>query len=122
MLLSPDGFGSQSMYRVILSTAAALMAFGIVAAPAMADDRDTCRIAIGDDAIAACNRLIQRNPNDAVAYANGGIAYENKGDHDRAISHYDQAVKLDPKYVHAYVLRGIAYANKSDHDRAIADY
>src|SRR5271154_627750 len=66
-------------------------------------------------------------PNSAFAatrddYYNHGLAYEAKGDHDRAIANYDHAIGLDPKYASAYGGRGKAYEAKGDHDRAIADY
>jgi hypothetical protein len=84
------------MFRAVLCVAAALLTFGIATAPAVADDRATCDKAFGDDAIAACSRLLQRNPNNAIAYSNRGLAYNLKGDYDRAYSDYDQAVRLDP--------------------------
>jgi len=58
-----------------LCAAAALMAFGIATAPAAADDRDTCDNGKGGEAIAACSRLIGRNPKDTGAY-NGNYALE----------------------------------------------
>ena len=110
------------MRRLVLCAAAALMAFGIATAPAAADDRDTCDNGKGDDAIAACSRLIGRNPKDTGTYNNRGLAYYRKGDHDRAIIDYDQAITLDPKYALAYSNRGLAYTDKGDYDRAIADH
>ncbi len=85
------------MHRVILCAAAALLAFGVGAAPAAAADRDTCDKGKSDKVIAACSRLIKRNPNDAIAYINRGAAFANKGDYHRVIADYSQAIRLDPK-------------------------
>jgi biopolymer transport protein ExbD len=60
-----------------------------------ADDTSVCKQATGDEAIAACTRLLALNPRDAVAYTNRGFAYEKKGDHRRASTDYDQATKLN---------------------------
>ncbi|MGH6835049.1 MAG: tetratricopeptide repeat protein, partial [Methylocella sp.] len=62
------------------------------------------------------------DPKLATAYYNRGLAYYDRGDHDRAIADYDAAIRLDPKHVDAYNNRGNAYQAKGDHDRAIADY
>src|SRR5215467_305007 len=110
------------MYRVLLCMAAALLAFDFASAPALADDNETCHKGTGEDSIAACSRLIQRNPRNAVAYNNRGIEYNHKGDYDRAIPDYDQAIRIDPKYANAYVGRGNAYHGKGDYVHAITDY
>jgi Tfp pilus assembly protein PilF len=51
-----------------------------------------------------------------------GYAYENKGDHDRAIADYSEAIRLDPKDGLAYSARGDAFSAEADFDHAIADY
>ena len=53
---------------------------------------------------------------------NRGVAYSRKGDHDRAISDYNEGIGLDPKNADAFYNRGWAYSRKSDYDRAIADF
>jgi tetratricopeptide (TPR) repeat protein len=113
------------MFRVVLRVAFALAAFGVTLVSAFADDTETCRNANGpnDDRIAACSRIIERNPNDAVAYYNRGDAYSGKvADVDRAIADLDRAITLYPKYAEAYYRRGLAYNTKGNHDREIADY
>ena len=49
----------------------------------------------------------------AFAFNNRGIAYQNKGQYDRAIQDYGQAIKLDPNFAQAFVNRGFAYAIKA---------
>ncbi len=52
----------------------------------------------------------------------GGLAYDAKNNHDRAIADFNEAIRLNPKYTFAFNNRGNAYDAKNDHDRAIADY
>jgi integrase len=42
-----------------------------------------------------CTEAIRRNPNDAAAYSSRGLAYEAKGDNDRAIADYSKTLELD---------------------------
>jgi tetratricopeptide (TPR) repeat protein len=42
------------------------------------------------------SKAIDLNPNLALAYAARGLAYEHKGDRDRAIADYSKAIELDP--------------------------
>ncbi len=122
MFSSQYGLRSQSVYRVIPFAVAALIASNIAAVPAAADDRDTCSNTSGDGAIAACSRLIGRNPNDAIAYGYRAVAYGKKGDLERAIADLSRAIQLDPKDAVSFTDRGHAYEMKGDHDRAIADF
>jgi tetratricopeptide (TPR) repeat protein len=93
-----------------------------VATPApLAKDDETCLKGSGDDAIAACGRLIASGGS-ARTYYNRAAQYARKRDFDRAIPDYDEAIRLDPKYVQAYNGRGWAYARKGDNDRAIRDH
>jgi len=69
---------------------------GLFAARAAADDTSTCDNGTGDQAITACSRLIKRNPKDAAAFNNRGIAYKAKGDLDRAIADLNEAIRLSP--------------------------
>jgi tetratricopeptide (TPR) repeat protein len=114
------------LVSVIVSIIAATFAAATV--PASADDRDTCGDWLqGEDSVAACTRLIQRNPKDADAYFKRGMYYSvgdagTGHDYDRAIADFDQAIRLNPARVEYYAARGDAYSNKGDDDHAIADY
>ena len=96
--------------------------------PALADDDSdwpNCNGADGDSAIAACTRILRRGEaaqsDLAIAYNNLGLAYENRGEPDRAIAALDEAIALDPQLASAYNNRGFAYNNKGQYDRAIGD-
>src|SRR3954469_11375979 len=69
--------------------------------PAAADDRDTCKTASGDTAIAACSRAIAskkyKGSNLSLLHTNRGAEYGAKEDYTRAIADHDQAIKIDPK-------------------------
>jgi tetratricopeptide (TPR) repeat protein len=79
-----------------------------------------------DAAIAGCTRLIEAGEGTrsalAGAHSNRGIAYQEKGDLDRAIADYTEALHLNPRYSTAFVNRGKALQQKGELDRALADY
>jgi tetratricopeptide (TPR) repeat protein len=64
---------------------------------------------------------IRLDPKNELAYYNRGLAYNKKGEHDRAIADLDEAIRLNPQDAEPYVGRGEAYASKDELDRAIAD-
>ena len=72
-----------------------------------ADDHADADLKIG-----ACTALIQSgqetNENLSAAFYNRGLAYQAKGDNDRAIQDYDQAISLNPKDDAAFKNRGLA--------------
>ena len=75
---------------------------------------------IADYRRATISKLIAKN--NAEAYNNRGIAYQNKGDNDRAIADYSEAIRLNPKFADAFANRAWAYLSKKDADSAIADF
>jgi tetratricopeptide (TPR) repeat protein len=115
------------MNRLLPAFASALFVLvAALAAPARADDADTCKKVAGDDSLAACTRLISsqapRGGDLAQAYASRGVIYIRfKGDWDRAIADYDEALRLDPKNAGAYAGRAAAYLRKGNVDRALPD-
>ena len=110
-----------AMYRVILYVASAVLVAAAVQ-PATADDTSVCQQATGEQAIAACTRMLALNPKNAVVFVVRGVAYFRKGDYDDAISDYERAIRLDPKLAIAYSNRGDAHNHKGDYDEAISDY
>ena len=79
-------------------------------------------------AIEYCDKAIESDPNDALAYNSRGLAYAKLGEYDRAISDYDKAIELKPDYAVAYHNRGLAYfhtggwMNTGPFDEAISDF
>ena len=65
-----------------------------------------------DISITACSAIIeaaQETPeNLAVAFNNRGVAYDVKGQPDRAIDDFDEAVRLNPNFPEAFNGRGVA--------------
>ena len=108
--------------------AVVICAASLTAAPARADDWDTCKdeSVAADVSITACTKLINSRRNKgndlAIAYYNRGISYRQKGDVDRALSDYNESIRINPSYARAFNNRGNIWKDKGDLDRAIADY
>ncbi len=88
---------------------------------------DCNQIADPDRQIRGCTQIIERGKRErreyrAIAYNNRGIAYQEKGEVDRAIADFTTAIKFNPNDAEAYNNRSTAYVYKGDYDRAIADY
>jgi tetratricopeptide (TPR) repeat protein len=119
MLPNPraNEIGDTGMFRMFLTATLAL-----VSNAASADYKADCLDSKNHDLrIKGCSAMIQRNPNDVLAYQNRGDAYGLKGEVDRAISDYNKAIELNPNYAPAYTARGRAYTSKGDYTRAVAD-
>ena len=69
--------------------------------------------------ISAC--AVPKKEKDAEAYNNRGVAWQRKGDYDRAITDYTKAIELNPRFAEAYYNRGNAYYSKGQYDQAISD-
>ncbi len=74
------------------------------------------------------NRVIERDPTNAIAYNNRGAAYDDLGEYQKAIKDYDRAIELDPNLAPAYYNRACAYSLKfgsegkeDDKKQAVAD-
>ena len=115
--------------------ATALLSFAVLSpgwmSPALAqslkDSNCTGRSDIpADQQISGCNEAIASGrfaaKDLAAAFNNRGVAYQAKGDLDRAIADYGQAISVSPDYAMAHSNRGQAYQLKGDNDRALADY
>ena len=74
------------------------------------------------EAIAAYDRAINLDPQNADAYCNRGVAYRELKEYQRAIADYDRAIALNPQNANTYYNRGNAYRELKEYQRAIADY
>jgi tetratricopeptide (TPR) repeat protein len=107
--------------------------------PSVSQLPSSCRRALGpnprrDDCISSdaavsldgCSKIIARGidtkNNLAIAYFNRGIAYQNKGDHAKAIAEFNQSIRLNASDPAAYRNRGYSYAQTGEFDLAIDDY
>ena len=103
----------------------------LAGAPALAQTPQERAWCEGEDAVSVdqridgCSAVIKaardRGDKLAEAFNNRGVAYDRKGDYDRAIADYDQAIKLKPS-AELYFNRGNAHLGKSQYDHAIDDY
>jgi tetratricopeptide (TPR) repeat protein len=106
----------------VLSAIAASAILAVLSTAAIADDKSDC---LNDKdrelQIKACSAIIQRDAKDAMAHYKRGVAYQFKGDLDRAIADYNKAIELRPRSARAYESRGSAYASKGVYTNAVAD-
>jgi len=120
------------MFRPLAHNALAVLSLAAIcqAGPAQAQTRDEnwkhCPDANPDLTIAACTAIMQSGQesteNLASAFNNRGVAYDDKGQFDLAITDYNQAIRLEPNSADAFNNRGNAYNRKGQLDLAIADY
>jgi tetratricopeptide (TPR) repeat protein len=108
----------------IISTLVLFAIAGVT--PARSDDAATCRTWTGQEALAACTRMITSNTlrgtDLAQAYVWRGITRgRNTDDWDAAIADYNEAIKLGSKDAGAYAGRAAMNIRKGDLDRALPD-
>ena len=75
-----------------------------------------------DTAIATYTRIIQRQPTNADAYFNRGLAYKNDGRIDQALSDYQAAIALDPAHRKAYFDRANILYDQGRYRDALGAY
>ena len=81
-------------------------------------------------AIGYLKDAIRLDPDYGAAYNNIGMAYDSKGDYDRAMEYYQKALKITlkklgpehPKVAIGYNNIGSTYKHKGDYDRAMEYY
>jgi tetratricopeptide (TPR) repeat protein len=115
------------MPRLRSTIASAFLLFAIAGVtPARSDDAATCRTWTGQEALAACTRMITSNTlrgaDLAQAYVWRGITRgRNTDDWDAAIADYNEAIGLGSKDAGAYAGRAAMNIRKGDIDRALPD-
>ncbi len=106
------------LVRGLMAVAAIMSAAAPVAA---GDEQDCFQGREPELRIKACSELIQRGPDDAIAYHNRAVAYGLAGDIDNAIADYTKVIQVAPDNASAYENRGRAYASKGDYVHAVED-
>ncbi len=118
------------LLRALALTALILLSLDARLAGVRADDVADCTKGSEDTAIRGCSRIIKSGrlfgkpiskKHHAIVYYNRGVAYDEKGQYDRAIADYDMAIKLNPKHASAYNNRGIVYKKLGQSDKAMSD-
>ena len=87
--------------------------------------RATTHFIVGDDTnvvMVYAQKAIDIDDKDFKGYLVRGVAWDSKGDIDKAIGDYNKVIELNPKHAEAYYNRGIAWDVKGDIDKAIDDY
>jgi len=115
--------------KSILSVAAIAASLTVGAGTGRADTADlkACRGAAQQDAKIDCYTHILDDQdatpeNRAGAYSGRSMAFDSKGEYERAIADAANALEINPEYQRAYFARGSAYHHKGEADLAIADY
>ena len=72
--------------------------------------------------IASLSEVIQRNPQDAVAYNTRGVVYAKLGRYSNAVDDFGHAIELDPKFAGAYTNRALAYRQMKKDNLAMQDF
>ena len=72
-------------------------------------------------AIEDYTKVIEINPNYAIAYYNRGISKAELKDHNGAISDYTKAIDINPNYAKAYYNRGLDKYDLGDTNGACKD-
>ena len=113
-----------------LAGCAAVFSAGL-AAPAVAQAYEalfkTCYASdVPERVIASCSALISRRLAEgqdlATAFKNRGNAYDDKGDHVRAIADFGAALAINAEDADAYNSRGTTYTALGQYDLAILDF
>ena len=86
-------------------------------------DRGVIKFEQGDysGALKDFNKLIELNPNNAIAYYSRGVAKGKLGDYRGAIQDYNKAIELNPNHASTYVNRGLSKIGLGQKDSGCLD-
>ncbi|MFT3994080.1 MAG: tetratricopeptide repeat protein [Dysgonomonas sp.] len=73
-------------------------------------------------AIEICNISLSIDSSDAGGYFSRGVAYQGRGDVEKALADYDKAISINDNYTDAYYNRGVLYDNLENYEDALKDY
>lgn len=77
---------------------------------------------IWKDSVAFWTYVIQKYPENALAYGNRGMAYKDTGKPDLAFADLNKSLGLNPQDALGYNNRGLLFADKGDMTSAMADF
>ncbi len=78
------------------------------------------QIGIWKNSIVLWNYIIEKEPERVLfAYINRGVAFEKRGELNKAIEDYDKVIDIDPLYFEAYNNLGVLYGQNGLFDKAI---
>ena len=81
------------------------------------------QIGVWENSIVLWNSVIEKEPQRAyLAYVNRGLAFEKRGQLDRALADYDTAIAVKPDNYAPYVNRGVLRGEAGMFDKAMADF
>src|SRR5262249_39706065 len=122
-MLPSSGDGAMKLAKLLLLLP--LTFAGAVGPAAGADDRALCATEAGDEAIAACTRLIgsgrDKDAELGALYRHRCAALTSKWDRDRSVSDCNEAVRLDPGNSSAFAARGHDWRINHDDARALEE-
>ena len=87
-----------------------------------AAESDSAKRRVLKDEIIELTKLIDNNPQDAIAYYNRGNKKNTLKDYQGAIADYSKAIEINPQYVNAYKGRGFTKELVGDLKGACADW
>lgn len=75
-----------------------------------------------EGALAAFNKALELDPDNAVILNSRGLAYFNKGDEERALADYDLALQKRPNYPAPFNNRGLIFLRRGELQRAYDEF
>ena len=80
---------------------------------------ETCVTGTAQDAISACDALIETDPDDERAWTNRGNALDEIGETEAALESHDRALELAPNYSLALANRCATLGSLGEHEAAV---
>jgi len=75
-----------------------------------------------DDLMKDCDRALELNESDSIAWLNKGNVLEYLGKHEKAAQAYDKAIELKPDYERAWNNKGLSLASQGKYNESITAY
>ena len=75
-----------------------------------------------DAALAALNKALELDPDNATVLNSRGLAYSNKGEEDRALADFDLALQRRPNFSAPFNNRGLIYLRRGELQRAFDEF